>query len=250
MDYDLTDIPKGYDRARDHGPGHVDLWMNEVESAVKGKKINGIVDLGCGTGRFSEGLAARFDTSVTGIDPSSKMLSQANAKKIDDRVRYMIGSSEYIPLLSESADMVFMSMCFHHFNDTEASILECRRILRDDGFLVLRTGTIEQISSYPYVPFFPASYPILEKLLHTVTDTIALFESADFSLVVFSVIRQAISSDWKAYTDKISAGGDSVLAQLSGEEFEKGLDALRAFSRKAERSPVVEPIDLFVFQKI
>ena len=249
MDYDQTDIPKGYDRARDHGPEYVDLWMNEIEYALGKKEINGIVDIGCGTGRFSEGLAARFDTAVTGIDPSIKMLSQAKAKKKDSRVRYVSGKSESMPVPSGSVDIVFMSMCFHHFNNPAAAIAECRRILRDQGFLVLRTGSIEQINSYPYVPFFPESYPILEEMLHTVSDTITLFESAGLKLVVSKVVRQTISSDWKTYADKILAGGDSALARLSDGEFDKGLKALRNYSQNNDREAVIEPIDLFVFQK-
>lgn len=152
MDYDLTDIPAGYDSARDHGPEHVNLWMNEIESQLGGQKINRIVDLGCGTGRFTEGLAERFNAAVYGIDPSDKMLEKARAKRRDDRVQYMSGISEYIPVLSGSVDMIFMSMSFHHFKNRGISIRECRRILREQGIVVLRTGTLEQISWYPYVP--------------------------------------------------------------------------------------------------
>ena len=36
-----------------------------------------VIDLGCGTGRFSELLAAHFSAQVIGIDPSLKMLDQA-----------------------------------------------------------------------------------------------------------------------------------------------------------------------------
>lgn len=249
MDYDLTDIPKGYDRARDHGPEHVDLWMNAIESLVGSKKISGIVDLGCGTGRFSEGLAARFDSVVTGVDPSWKMLEQAKAKRKDDRVRYVSGDSQSMPLPSQSVDMVFMSMSFHHFNDPADSIRECMRILREQGFVILRTGTREQISSYPYVPFFPSCYPILETILLTFNDTAALFESFNFTLTASKIVKQTISQNWINYADKISAHGDSVLEQLNEDDFRAGMDALRAHSEKNGNMPVVEPIDLFVFQK-
>jgi 2-polyprenyl-3-methyl-5-hydroxy-6-metoxy-1,4-benzoquinol methylase len=59
MDYDLTDIPAVYDRGRDHGPEVLDLWMQAIESHLEGQTITRILDLGCGTGRFSEGLAVQ-----------------------------------------------------------------------------------------------------------------------------------------------------------------------------------------------
>src|SRR5438093_4816369 len=72
MDYDATDIAVTYDRGRDHGPEFVNLWMNVVSSHVKDQRIKMILDLGCGTGRFSEALAVRFDAEVIGIDPSKR----------------------------------------------------------------------------------------------------------------------------------------------------------------------------------
>jgi ubiquinone/menaquinone biosynthesis C-methylase UbiE len=40
-----------------------------------------VLDLGCGTGRFSEALAAQFDAHVIGLDPSLKMLQVAREKQ-------------------------------------------------------------------------------------------------------------------------------------------------------------------------
>ncbi|HEX9755896.1 MAG TPA: methyltransferase domain-containing protein [Gemmatimonadales bacterium] len=106
MDYDLTDIPAAYDRGRDHGPEVRDLWMQAIGSHLEGQTITSILDLGCGTGRFSEGLAARFDALVTGIDPSAKMLGRARAKRRDGRVHYLRGRAEAIPLPSQSVEPI------------------------------------------------------------------------------------------------------------------------------------------------
>jgi cyclopropane fatty-acyl-phospholipid synthase-like methyltransferase len=40
--------------------------MNVVASCVGTRRLNTILDLGCGTGRFSESLAAHFDAEVVG----------------------------------------------------------------------------------------------------------------------------------------------------------------------------------------
>ena len=64
MDYDATDIAVTYDRGRDHGPEFLDLWMNVVSSLVKDHRTKRILDLGCGTGRFSEALRTRFDALI------------------------------------------------------------------------------------------------------------------------------------------------------------------------------------------
>jgi SAM-dependent methyltransferase len=71
VNYDLTNIPVAYDRGRDHGPEVLELWMDVLASTLGTDRVSTIVDLGCGTGRFSEGLARRFDACVVGIDPSA-----------------------------------------------------------------------------------------------------------------------------------------------------------------------------------
>ena len=248
VDYDLTNIPAAYDRGRDHGPEFLNLWMSIIESYVDGESIHTILDLGCGTGRFSEGLASRFGARVVGVDPSEKMLDQARRKRPSRGIHYERGTAEAIPLVTGAVDMIFMSMSFHHFTDPERAAWECRRVLRPDGSVVVRTGTREQIESYPYVPFFPSTRSMLEDLLPDHSRLCAVFESVGFRCVESQIVTQTIAPSWSAYADKLSAGGDSVLARLVEDELAGGLEAIRRYGDGPGRRPVVEPIDVFFFR--
>ncbi|HMG74156.1 MAG TPA: methyltransferase domain-containing protein [Pyrinomonadaceae bacterium] len=248
MDYDASDIAVAYDLGRSHGPEVLDLWMSTVSSYLDERAITSILDLGCGTGRFSEALAVHFDAEVIGIDPSKKMLEQARSKQTDQRVRYHVGSAEAIPLPDESVDLVFMSMIFHHLQDPALAARECRRVLRNGGTAFLRAGTRERISSYPYVDFFPASRQILEGCLAKCKDVCQVFETAGFRTVAVDVVTQEIAPTFQRYAEKISAGADSVLASLSQTDFEAGLEALRSHAARVDSEAVFEPIDVFVFR--
>ena len=154
MNYDETDIPIAYDRGRDHGPEVLNLWMNVVSSHVKGQRIRTILDLGCGTGRFSEALAVRFDAEVIGVDPSTKMLEQARSKQHDRRSRYGLGHGESIPLPADSVDLVFISMVFHLSrirNLRRASVAECFELVAlsscEPGFVNALRRILTLISS-------------------------------------------------------------------------------------------------------
>jgi ubiquinone/menaquinone biosynthesis C-methylase UbiE len=249
MDYDTTDIPAAYDRGRDHGPEVLHLWMKVVSSYVEKRRIDTILDLGCGTGRFSEALAVHFDAEVIGIDPSKKMLEQARRKLKDHRVRYEPGCGEAIPLPNDSIDLIFMSMIFHHFDNPGLVARECRRVLRDGATAFLRAGTRERISSYPYVDFFPESRPILEDCLPAGAFMREVFESAGFSTVTSDVVIQQIAPNYATYTEKLSAGADSVLARLSRSDFEIGIEAMHSHAARSGEQAVCEPIDVFVFRK-
>jgi ubiquinone/menaquinone biosynthesis C-methylase UbiE len=247
MDYDLTEIPAGYDRGRDHGREFLGLWMAALERHLHRLDVRRILDLGCGTGRFSEALATHFRAEVVGIDPSVKMLERAREKQHPDGVQYQLGSAEAISLPPRSVDVIFISMSFHHFVDRASAARECRRVLRDQGVVCVRTGTREQIQSYPYVPFFPSTPPKLVEVLPNHAELREPFEAAGFRLSTSEVIIQTIAPSWSAYADKLSAGGDSVLATLSVQEFQSGLAAVRRHVAEAANQTVVEPIDLFVF---
>src|ERR1041385_3798244 len=148
VDYDRTSLPESFDRARDHGPEVLRLWMDAIAERIGGRRPRAILDLGRGPGRFSHGMGGYFSADVIGVDPSHKMLARAAEKIHGPRVRYVEGTAEAIPLDAESVDMVFTSMTFHHFTDRALVARECHRVLRPDGVLIVRAGTREQIDGY------------------------------------------------------------------------------------------------------
>jgi len=91
MDYDKTEIPTTYDKARALAPETRRLWRDLLSVHIDRARISLIIDLGCGPGRFSELLAAHFGVQVVGIDPSLKMLDQACRKPMVRNVVYCQG---------------------------------------------------------------------------------------------------------------------------------------------------------------
>ena len=53
------------------------------------------------------------------------------------------------------------------------------------------------------------------------------------------LIRHEVAGNWKAYADRLAFRADSILVQLSDQEFEEGLAALR---RHAVTAPPDEPV--------
>lgn len=248
MDYDVTDIPKGYDRGRDHGPEVIALWMARVADARRQRRGGTILDLGCGTGRFSPALAHECQATVVGIDPSHKMLALARQKP-GRRVVYVRAHGEAIPLQDGSIDTIFISMAFHRFADPARSVRECGRVLARDGVLLLRAGTKDRVTAYPYVPYFPTSVPLLLARLPSVATVENTFQAAGFRVETSEQVVQQIAPTQSRYADKLAAGGDSILASLPYSVFAEGLAALRGQAATTDPQVVSEPIDFFVFRK-
>jgi SAM-dependent methyltransferase len=99
-----------------------------------------VLDVGCGTGVLLRALAARLPGSVEliGVDPAPSMLAKARAGNGEDgRVRYEHATAEALPFEPASFDLVVSTLSFDHWSNQRAGLLECARVLRDEGRLVL-----------------------------------------------------------------------------------------------------------------
>jgi len=147
--------------------------------------------------------------------------------------------------LDGCADLVFMSMVYHHLCNPAAAARECHRVLREGGYVCIRNATRE--SDFPHRHFFALGL-LIDTELPARAKIVATFESVGFARVTHRVVRQTIAPDWPSFVEKSALRGDSFLARLSDGEFRVGMDALRAHGDSIDVSaPVTEEIDWFVF---
>ena len=250
MDYDKTNIAAVYDSVRSYRPEILQQWLDLLSAHVPKDGVSRILDLGCGTGRYSGPLSVHFEADVIGIDPSEKMLEEARKKSSRRSVIFEKASGEKLPVEERSIDMVFMSMVFHHLSDPEHTAHECHRILRDGGYVCIRNATIDAIETYPYLGFFRGIRPLIEEQLVSRSQIERIFEDAGFDSVAQKVITHQISSDWRSFADKIATRVDSFIARLPDDDFHTGMTALRAHAEDADPGePVTVDVDFFVFQR-
>lgn len=214
--------------------------------------VTHMVDLGCGTGRFTAALADAFACAVTGVEPSGSMLEIAQHTLSDNaRITLKEGSAEKIPLPDSCASLVFMSQVYHHLSQPEHAVAEVSRVLGPGGYFAIRNATLETHDSanLPWLRFFPeaeqlekARIPTRDQLIKTVTQT-------GFKLVENTTIRQEFARSPDEYAAKIGQRGLSALVLLSDEAFAAGLERLRAWADEQPDTPIYQPIDLFIFQK-
>jgi len=91
------------------------------------------VDIGCGSGIFTEQLVAR-GMDVTAVDPSQDMLAVL-AKRLPD-VSTHCAAGEDTGLADNSADLVTYAQAWHWVDHPKASA-EAARLLHDHGWLTL-----------------------------------------------------------------------------------------------------------------
>lgn len=238
-----------YDSARRLPSRTKNLWLDALKSSIPEREIRRILDLGCGTGRFTSALGKAFECSVVGVEPSRAMLSVARSQNEPD-VEWKQGQAENIPLETEAVDLVFMSQVFHHFAEPKCALPEINRVLTEAGYLAIRNGTREYNEQLEWLRFFPEARRIEDRRTPSQQELKELVCGASFEIIAQRTIYQLFADSYEEYFEKISQRGLSALIIISDEAFQSGL---RQFQKWVSTQPknlrVYEPIDLFVFQK-
>jgi SAM-dependent methyltransferase len=135
-------IASEYDR-RVPGSGPTDDVFTDTELDFLLEKIqrtDQVLDMGCGTGRFTVPLAEHAAT-VTGLDISSHMLT-VNGRKLQERgleARLVEGDMTALPFPDDSFDAVTSMLALMHIplEDRQQVFTETARVLRPGGRLLL-----------------------------------------------------------------------------------------------------------------
>ncbi|MDF2508865.1 MAG: class SAM-dependent methyltransferase [Microbacterium sp.] len=122
----FENIGDDYDRYR---PG----FPASAASVILPRAVPAVLDLGAGTGKFTELLLDRA-RRVVAVEPSERMLQVLRAKL--PVVESLIGTAELIPVADASMDVVTVAQAFHWF-DRDTACAEIGRVLVPGGTLGL-----------------------------------------------------------------------------------------------------------------
>src|SRR5574344_1989822 len=122
-----------YDKYRPDYPEEVINFLYEMRIIKERDKI---VDIGCGTGIFTNILATR-NNEIIGVEPNIDMLRVAKQRLINFKNCMLINASaENTTLYNNSIDRITVAQAFHWFDKKRFNI-ESQRILKKDGNVVL-----------------------------------------------------------------------------------------------------------------
>jgi ubiquinone/menaquinone biosynthesis C-methylase UbiE len=122
----FENIGADYDRYR---PG----FPAAAAAEILPSRVGSVVDLGAGTGKFTELLMPHAD-HVIAVEPSVAMLDVLRAKL--PMVDPIVAGAESIPLPDSSVNVVTVAQAFHWF-DRDAACAEIARVLVPGGTLGL-----------------------------------------------------------------------------------------------------------------
>ena len=137
--YQADDVAEEYDEKRfSQGGRLIDRREKRaVLDAIGPVEDKQILEIACGTGRFTSMLAER-GAEIIGLDISGPMLQQgrerAQAAGVADSLEYMRGDAGRLPFPDDHFDVVFAMRFFHLADTPEEFLAEMCRVSKDQIF--------------------------------------------------------------------------------------------------------------------
>ena len=125
---------------------------NQLFNLLKPEAGKLYLDIGCGIGNYTCALA-EMGVDFIGVEPSDKMLREAFGR--DQKITWLNGTAEQIPLSDSKVDGVIATLTIHHWTNLEQSMREIYRITKPHSLLVIFTATPEQMCGYWLNHYFP-----------------------------------------------------------------------------------------------
>jgi SAM-dependent methyltransferase len=246
MNYDKFEINKIYNKSRLLPDETMKLWIDKILDVLKGVEIRKILDLGCGTGRFTDSLSKALNVPVFGVDASIKMIQSSNPS---NNCFFLIGSADSIPFFNGTFDLIYLSMVYHHINNLEKFYGELRRVSKSNRYFIIRNSTSDLFNEVRYLKYFPSAVELNKKRIPSKQNFIDFSEKNGYALVKHEIVFQKFAESLKEYADKISLRSLSDLSMISDNDFITGINKMYQDAENNNDEYIYEPVDLFTFKK-
>lgn len=181
-----------------------------------------VLDLGCGTGRFSINIQIMTGAKVTGIDNSLKMLEFAGKKY--NKVTWLLDDLDNLKFQDCGTDLILLVFVIHHLKNLESLLRKLKKILNSNGSLIIVTSSHEHIINWPKslcLNQFPRFIDLDLARFPDIKDLRDLLENIGFKVNIENFNDETIYKK-EEYITMVQKKYLSTFSLLSKEEFEIG----------------------------
>jgi ubiquinone/menaquinone biosynthesis C-methylase UbiE len=229
---DYEDISHYYDSVRGFGPDYYKGWLDHIFRHGDLEERQRVLDIGCGTGRYTVRIALRLGRPVIGVDLAAGMLAKASEKSQEGSELGLVrGDAQRLPFKDGSFDAATLILVVHHIEDLEGMAHGIRRILAPGGRVLFMTRDHDEIEA-SYIAMFPGVLEIDLARFPKVDHLEAVLVEAGFTDVGHDrEVNPGFSMTQEQVMDKVDGRFISTLTLMSDEEF---VEARAIFSSRLE----------------
>ncbi len=229
---DYDSISRYYDDVRGFGLDYYRGWLVHILAHGDLLVRERVVDIGCGTGRYTVHIQGALGRPVVGLDLSAGMLGKARAK-VDggSDIRLVRGDAQHLPFRGGAFDAAVLILMVHHIEDLRGLAEELHRVLAPGGRVLFMTRSHDEMEA-SYIAMFPGVLDIDLSRFPRIEHLETVLAGAGFVGVAhereanpgFTMTREQVM-------DRVDGRFISTLSLMSEAEFEAGREV---FARRLE----------------
>lgn len=211
-----------------------------------------VLDVGCGTGRFTTRIARSSGAHMYALDNSATMLRKALNRDKRHNVNWVLGDAHSLPYKRDSFDSIYMTMVLHHVESMETVLAELMRVLCRRGRCVILTTSHSAIRRHP-LRYFPGIVALDLKRFPSIPALKSLMSRAGFKNArSFVISRDEGEIPVETYCRMVKKKYISTLSLLDENKFESGFRVFRNRIKKVhgKRMRRVLTFNLVVGEKL
>lgn len=112
------------------------------------------LDVGCGTGSFTEIVLGHAPRAISAIDPSEEQIAFAKSKRWADQVDFRVGDAMSLPYDADMFDVAVMALVIQYIPDPARAMSEITRVVKPRG--TVATYTWPGSREHPMQPMYEA----------------------------------------------------------------------------------------------
>lgn len=248
VDYDHRQH-RDYRLSRELGAENRALWSAVFARRAPACRPLKVLDLGCGTGRYTAMLAETFGAAI-GVEPSDRMREEAMRATNDPSIRFLAGRAEAIPLPDGGVDLALMFLSFHHVRDRAAAAREIARVLTPQGRVFIRSVFSDRMPEIGWHAYFTGAREVELAMFPTVAEVEAAFAPVGLRALALDRIEERMAGSLAEDAARLRTRSISTFEHLPEAEIEQGFRRLdAAVAAETESQPVIGLSDLLVLER-
>jgi ubiquinone/menaquinone biosynthesis C-methylase UbiE len=218
---DYNEICKIYDDARKAEIELINSFLQEITI----DEVTNVLDIGCGTGNYTDLLQKVTHANIFGVEPSEGMIQKAQQK--NPHITFKLGDAAHLPFDETFFDFVYMTDVIHHVPDIEVMFTEIYRVVKPGGKVCIVTQSHEQIKTRPIVQFFPGTVTVDKGRYPDIDEIIRTAEHTSFRFIRTVILGAGEETELDSrFLELAKKKGYSMLHLISDEEYQTGLQKL------------------------
>lgn len=219
---DYNEISRIYDSVREEQIEIINCFLEGADISEN----TAILDIGCGTGNYTNLIHRITKSRVYGMDMSEGMLEKAKEK--NKNINFIIGSAEDIPLQDSHFDFVYMTDVIHHVPNIEKMFCEIYRILKKGGKVCIATQSYNQIDLRYMTEFFPDTAAQDKGRYPDIEDIVKAACKNGLKHIKDQIISDGVEVELgQNYIELLEKKGYSMLHLISEESYWEGLNKVK-----------------------